>query len=184
MKIILAILFSLCISTAYSQLEIHHLTGNCYVFTTYNDFNGESFPANGMYIVTDSGAVMIDMPWDTTQVLPLLDSIRNRHGKELFWTISTHFHEDRTGAIDIFKRLGILTYSSKLTRQLCKEKGEIHRPILYLMTTLLSLRMSIAWKRITRAEGHTKDNIVIWLPKGKVLYGGCFVKSAENNRPG
>ena len=25
--------------------------------------------------------------------------------------------------------------------------------------------------------GHTADNIVVWFPKQKILYGGCFVKS-------
>jgi len=27
--------------------------------------------------------------------------------------------------------------------------------------------------------GHTTDNIVIWLPKAHVLFGGCFIKSLE-----
>jgi metallo-beta-lactamase class B len=30
-------------------------------------------------------------------------------------------------------------------------------------------------------EGHTKDNIVIWFEKEKILYGGCLVKSVEND---
>ena len=28
-------------------------------------------------------------------------------------------------------------------------------------------------------EGHTKDNIVIWFGREKILYGGCLVKSTE-----
>jgi metallo-beta-lactamase class B len=27
--------------------------------------------------------------------------------------------------------------------------------------------------------GHSADNIVVWLPSSKVLFGGCFVKAAE-----
>ena len=27
--------------------------------------------------------------------------------------------------------------------------------------------------------GHTPDNIVIWFPKNKILYGGCLVKSTD-----
>ncbi|RYZ24762.1 MAG: subclass B1 metallo-beta-lactamase, partial [Sphingobacteriales bacterium] len=26
-------------------------------------------------------------------------------------------------------------------------------------------------------EGHTSDNIVVWLPNQQILHGGCFVKS-------
>jgi metallo-beta-lactamase class B len=32
--------------------------------------------------------------------------------------------------------------------------------------------------------GHTSDNIVIWLPKQKVLYGGCFIKSVSDSSLG
>src|SRR5690606_14694998 len=28
-------------------------------------------------------------------------------------------------------------------------------------------------------EGHTKDNIVLWVKDEKVLYGGCLIKSTE-----
>lgn len=27
--------------------------------------------------------------------------------------------------------------------------------------------------------GHTKDNIVIWFEKEKILYGGCLIKGAD-----
>ena len=30
-------------------------------------------------------------------------------------------------------------------------------------------------------KGHSPDNIVIWFEKERVLYGGCLIKSAEDN---
>ncbi len=30
-------------------------------------------------------------------------------------------------------------------------------------------------------EGHTKDNIVVLFGNERIIYGGCFVKSTENN---
>ena len=32
--------------------------------------------------------------------------------------------------------------------------------------------------------GHTQDNIVVWLPKQKILFGGCFVKSIHSKNLG
>ena len=61
------------------KLVITHLTGNFYVFTTYKSLNGNPFPANGMYLITDSGAILLDTPWDTTQFQPLLDSIKFKY---------------------------------------------------------------------------------------------------------
>ena len=33
-------------------------------------------------------------------------------------------------------------------------------------------------------EGHTPDNIVIWVEKQKVLYGGCLIKSIVDSNLG
>jgi metallo-beta-lactamase class B len=27
--------------------------------------------------------------------------------------------------------------------------------------------------------GHTKDNVVVWIPDKKILFGGCLIKSAQ-----
>ena len=32
--------------------------------------------------------------------------------------------------------------------------------------------------------GHTRDNLVVWLPEHRVLFGGCMVKSARGRTPG
>jgi metallo-beta-lactamase class B len=28
-------------------------------------------------------------------------------------------------------------------------------------------------------EGHTRDNVVVWFPGKKILFGGCFIKSLD-----
>lgn len=33
-------------------------------------------------------------------------------------------------------------------------------------------------------SGHTEDNIVVWLPKSNILFGGCFVKSIHSKNLG
>ena len=52
------------------------LTGDFYIYTTYNTYQGNRIPANGMYLVTGAGVVLFDTPWDNTQFQPLLDSIQ------------------------------------------------------------------------------------------------------------
>ena len=80
-----ALLFSFANTFAQvikSKLKISHLTGNYYIYTTYNTYEGYQVPANGMYVVTNKGVVMFDTPWDTTQFQPLLDSIQLKHNKK------------------------------------------------------------------------------------------------------
>ena len=120
--LIIGIIFSsfLFCQTPEGKLKISHLTGDYYIFTTYKSLNGTIFPANGMYVVTENGIVLIDTPWDTTQFQPFCDSILKRHNKKVILCLATHFHDDRTGGFDFFKGIGAKTYSSKQTFDLCK----------------------------------------------------------------
>jgi glyoxylase-like metal-dependent hydrolase (beta-lactamase superfamily II) len=84
------------------SLIITHLTGDFYVYTTYKDYAGNPFPSNGMYLLTDAGAVIFDTPWDSTQFQPLLDSIQIKHHKKAVLCIATHSHDDRTAGLEFF----------------------------------------------------------------------------------
>lgn len=165
------------------KLKITKLAADFYVFTTYKEIGGKPFPSNGMYVVTDKGVVIIDSPWDTTQCQPLLDSIEKKHRKKVTHAIATHFHDDRTGAFGFFKRRKIMTWSTYQTQQLCIKHGE--------QTAGSQFSKEMTWdfgnhklKAFWPGEGHTPDNIVIWFEKERILYGGCLVKSAENESLG
>ena len=102
------IIFFFLITNIFGQstkknIEISHLTGDFYIYTTYSLVAGSLFPANGMYLVTDSGVAMFDTPWDSTQFQPLLDSIQARHHKRVILCIATHFHEDRTAGLEYYR---------------------------------------------------------------------------------
>lgn len=168
---------------AKTRLEIRKLTGDFYIFTTYNTFvnNGDTFtfPANGMYLVTDSGVAMFDTPWDTTQFQPLLDSIQARHHRKVKLCIATHFHEDRTGGLTYYHSKGISTYTSLQTLQLCMEKHEPRAAAYFVHDTTFSLGQH-SFSTFYPGAGHAPDNIVIWFAGERILYGGCFIKSIEN----
>lgn len=179
LSLLLAALVTTMFASSQSpKLKITHLTGNIYVYTTYNLYQNTPVPSNSAYLVTDNGVVLFDTPWDTTQFQPLLDSIEAKHHQPVVLSISTHFHEDRTGGIDFLKSKGISTWSSQQTLVLCKEKGEPQAAHQFAGDTTFrigSQQINIFYP----GPGHAPDNILIWLPKDKVLYGGCFVKSTE-----
>jgi metallo-beta-lactamase class B len=161
------------------ELQITHLTGNYYVYITYNTSDGVLFPSNSMYLVTDSGVVMFDTPWDSTQFQPLLDSIEKRHGQKVVLCISTHYHADRTAGVDFLKSKGIRTYCSYQTYQLCKQFHEKQPEFFFMNDTTFTVG-KYSFNTFYPGEGHTRDNIVIWLPDSRIIYGGCFVKSTES----
>ncbi len=165
------------------DLKITHLKGDFYIYTTYNDFDGYKFPSNSMYLVTDEGVVLFDTPWDTTCFQPLLDSISARHQKQVVMAIATHYHDDRTAGLEYYKQKGIKTYTSKLTYDLCAEHNQQQAEYFFVNDTLFEIG-NHRFETYYAGEGHTKDNIVIWFGKEKILYGGCLVKSTENNHLG
>ena len=169
--------------TAVQPLQIFHLAGDFYVYTTYKTLDGQQIPSNGLYLVTDEGAVIIDTPWDESQFQPLLDSIEKKHHRKVVMSISTHYHDDRTAGLDYFRKKGIKTYTSKQTYDLCAANNEKQSEYYFTKDTIFT----IGKHKITTyypGEGHTKDNIVIWFGKEKILYGGCLVKSTVNHSMG
>jgi metallo-beta-lactamase class B len=170
--------FSLAAQSPHSALLITPLTGDFYVYTTWGKTGGILFPANGLYLVTKAGVVVIDSPWDTTQFQPLLDTIMQRHHLPVVLCIATHFHEDRTAGLDFFKTKGIKTYTSRQTDALCRANGEPRAEFLFDKDTIFSVG-GYSIQMYYPGEGHTRDNIVVWFDRGRVLYGGCLVKSTE-----
>ena len=162
----------------HAQLEIHKLTDSVYVYTTYRELESGPFPSNSMYVLTSDGIVMIDTPWDTTQLAPLLDSMKVKHNAAPIFSFSTHFHDDRTAGLKKLDSMGVKTHSTLKTKNLClKHNNEIAQHT-FLGDTLLN----IGGKQIQfyyPGKGHTEDNIVVYVNGDDVLYGGCLVKSYE-----
>jgi metallo-beta-lactamase class B len=175
--------FLICLSSISAQQEnkklvITHLTGDFYIYTTYQDLAGKPYPANSMYLVTNAGVVLFDTPWDTTQFQPLLDSIQIRHHKKAVICIATHFHEDRTAGLEFYKNKGLKTYTTLQTDELSKKRGMKRAEFLLYKDSLFTVGQ-YTFQTYFAGAGHSPDNIVIWFEKEKILYGGCLIKSTE-----
>jgi metallo-beta-lactamase class B len=161
-----------------SKLDIVHLTGDAYVYSTYHEYKGNLISSNSVYLLTSDGAVLFDTPWDSTQFQPLLDSIKFKHGKKVVLCIATHSHEDRTGGLEFYRQKGIKTYTTRQTDLISQVKQEKRAEFLLEKDSTFQVGQ-YKFQTFYPGPGHTPDNIVIWVNKSKILYGGCFVKSTE-----
>jgi metallo-beta-lactamase class B len=109
----------------------------------------------------------------------LLDSIKARHNKPVVLSISTHFHEDRTAGVAYYNKLGIKTYSSCQTRELCIQRKEKVPAYCFQKDTVFTLG-GYQIETFYPGPGHAPDNITVWFPHLKALYGGCLFKSTVN----
>jgi len=166
-----------------AKLKISHLTGDFYIYTTYNTYQESQVPANGMYLITNDGVVMFDTPWDTTQFQPLLDSIKLKHNKSVVLCFATHWHSDKTAGLEYYRQQGIKTYTTALTDELSKKNNKKRAEFIMANDTVFHAGQ-YAFETYYPGQGHTEDNIVIWFKQEKILYGGCLIKGADDENLG
>ena len=164
--------------TEKSKLKISHLTGDFYIYTTYNTYNEYLVPANGMYLVTNNGVVMFDTPWDTTQFQPLLDSIKLKHDKNVVMCFATHWHSDKTAGLEYYRQQGIKTYTTALTDKLSKKNNKKRAEFLMTKDTVFNVGQ-YSFETYYPGQAHTEDNIIIWFEREKILYGACLIKGVD-----
>jgi metallo-beta-lactamase class B len=176
----LIVYFSAPAAAQQDRILLSPLTGNIFVHTSFNLLKGQLFPANGLVVITDAGIVIIDTPWGEQPTQGLLDSLAKLYSKKVVLCISTHYHDDRTAGLDVMKRNGVATYMSMQSLELARKNNEKQSEFFFTKDTLFTVG-STEIETFYPGEGHTKDNIVVWLKKDKVLFGGCLVKSMDSD---
>ncbi len=141
----------------------------------YGDVTG-----NGLIVVADSTAYLVDTPWDRDDIL-VIQTWLDQRSLTLAGVIATHSHDDAGGNLDIFHRQLIPTWASTLTNDFLLEKDEEAATHAFTdAETVLADTIEVFYP----GPGHTLDNIVVWLPKQRLLFGGCFIRALETNSMG
>ena len=156
-----------------------HSTTGIIAGTTY-------YPANGLILERSEGSLLVDTGWDSEQALVLLEWSKQHLGAPITQALATHFHYDRTGGIPGLQARGIVTYAHPLTCELARarntvagaHKTPVPEPIAEFGAAPYSLNADC--ELYFPGAGHTRDNIVVWLPRAGTLFGGCFLKSVTS----
>ncbi|WP_413532885.1 EBR family subclass B1 metallo-beta-lactamase [Empedobacter brevis] len=177
-------LFSLILligSFAFGQIkpiQIDSINNNLFVYQTFNAFNAVEYNANGMYLVTNKGIVLFDVPWQKSQYQELNDILQKKYHLPIIAVFVTHSHEDRAGDLSFYNELKIPTYATSFTNEkLRKERKATSKFEIELGKTYKFGKEKFVVEYF--GEGHTTDNVVVWFPKYKVLDGGCLIKGAN-----
>lgn len=164
------------------DLKIQKLTDSVYLHTSFQVYDGFGLvDSNGLVVLVQNDAYIIDTPWSSEDTVKLINWIKER-GFNLKASISTHFHDDRTAGIELLNSKSVPTYASKLTNSLLKKAGKAE--------ALNSFNHHDFWLVKDQIEvfypgaGHSQDNVVVWLPNQKVLFGGCLIRAKETSSLG
>lgn len=190
------------------DLTVERIEENVFVATHRFPWAGNCLAVR----LSDSELVLVDTPWEITGTGALLQWIRERFGRIHIIAVNTHFHQDNLGGNDVLLSQSIPVYGSDLTVRLLEEnKSTLIRRTMQNLSDPKYKRYHNAYKNwdlkppdhvfelkkgLTLSIGeetievfypgpaHTQDNIVVYFPKRKILFGGCMIRSLASNRIG
>jgi glyoxylase-like metal-dependent hydrolase (beta-lactamase superfamily II) len=161
-----------------TTLQIKQIEDGVFLHTSY--MKTESYGlvgSNGLVVVDGHEVIIIDTPWSESDTRELLSWV-NEKGFSVKASISTHFHEDRTAGIEVLNSESVSTYTSELTNELLIREG---KPTASNVLSDSEFTLSEGLVEVFYpGAGHTRDNLVVWLPKNRILVGGCLVRSLKS----
>lgn len=160
-------------------LWVARIAPTVWLHTTTHPVGGLIYPANGLLLLRDGEALLIDTGWTPSQAQLLAEWVRSELKARLRLAVATHFHNDRTGGVEALKALGVRTVAHPLTSRLAQAHGlPTPEPLVGFEDGVF--RLDDGCELFFPGAGHTRDNIVAYVPDAQILYGGCFLKSATS----
>ena len=163
-------------------LQITPITEHTYRHLTYLD--SETYGrvgCNGLIVVEDGEAIVYDSPATQSAANELIYYIENNLDARVTAVIATHFHADCLGGLEAFHARGIRSYSSDSTARLAATSGA-PVPSTTFHDRLELNAGKLATETVYPGPGHTRDNVVGYVPREEVLFGGCLIKSMGSGK--
>lgn len=157
-------------------LQIEQISLNTFVHISYlntNDFG--KVGCNGMIVIHEGEAIVFDTPTDDKGSRELISWLERERKVKVKAVVSTHFHDDCVGGLGEFHARGIPSYASSKTIELAKDEENLVPQKGFKK----KLTLKVGGLKVINqfpGEGHTRDNIVSYVPSDQVLFGGCLIK--------
>lgn len=140
-------------------------------------------PSNGLILVEKGEAFLFDTPIDKRQTKALTDWIASDLNAKVTGFVPNHWHSDCIGGLEYLHSIGVRSYANLMTVKIAKERGipvpqQGFTDSLYLTLGTTDIRCYYL------GGGHSKDNIVVWIPAEQILFGGCLLKDVHTESLG
>lgn len=160
------------------DLELVRLTPDCFLYTAWSDIeNWGRIGSNGLVLISNGKALLIDSPTLESQTVELAWWFDKNLDVKFEAFVPGHWHDDCVGGINWLNRNGVKTYANSLTNQILASKGLPQAKESFSDSLTLTIGNTKA-ELYYLGGGHSTDNIVVWIPSQKILFGGCMLKSS------
>lgn len=175
---VLAVWAGFVCSAGDGSIGLARLSDSVWVHTSFYNYDGNRVPSNGVIVLTGAGLVLIDTPWTPGQTRELLEAAERQFGRKVVLALVTHAHQDRIGGMDVLIENGVKVLSTPMTCELAGKAGYPKpQPVLDPGSQTLTVGRTVI-EVYYPGPSHTLDNVVVYLPGDRVLFGGCVVKAA------
>ncbi|WP_084398566.1 subclass B1 metallo-beta-lactamase [Henriciella aquimarina] len=170
---------------APGAVEFEQLAPGVWMHTSYETVEGYGpVLSHGLIVVRGDHSVLVDTGWNDDQTAEILDWVQTTLGKPVEAAVFTHAHSDKMGGVQAVRDRGIETYANALSNRLAPSVG--------LTPAEHSLELSDpgdtadldGLEVLYPGGGHTRDNITVYDPQSRILFGGCLVRPAESDTLG
>jgi glyoxylase-like metal-dependent hydrolase (beta-lactamase superfamily II) len=135
----------------------------------------------------------------------VLDWIDRRFAPPSVVAVNSHYHADAAGGNRVLRERGVAVWGSALTAELVRTKGaglleELRRDVAgteneglfdqsvpvepdHLIPDGESRTLELGGQRVVIVDpgpAHSPDNVVVWFPHARILFGGCMVKASDS----
>jgi metallo-beta-lactamase class B len=166
------------------NIELIKISSNVFLHVSYSeDPNFGRFASNGMIFVDKNQCFLFDTPVDDSLTKQLVDYIQDSLKIEIIGFVPNHWHNDCMGGINYLKTLGVKTYANELTIQKARTNNLPLPETGFKDSLFLTLHDKII-QCYYFGPAHSSDNIVVWLPAERILFGGCMVKELKSKSLG
>ena len=161
------------------DLRVERIDRDVWLHTSWQKLSdGTRFPSNGL-IVRDGGhLVLVDTAWGDPLTAELMTWIDRTLKLPVERAIVTHFHDDRMGGAPALIARGIPFFGQPRTAEIAKEKGLSPPQVLEALATPGSATRVGRIEIFSPGPAHAPDNVVVWLARERILFGGCMVRAA------
>jgi peptidoglycan/xylan/chitin deacetylase (PgdA/CDA1 family) len=164
-----------------TRVSLTRLSDNLWLHTSTRELEGVgAFPSHGLLVEHRDGGLLIDGAWGRQATVELLEQIERGVGKRPRAAIVTDFHDDRAGGTAVLEEAGIEVWTSAgiIDRlEAASEPAPAHalEPSPW-SGTLADVALEVWFP----GAGHSPENLVVWLPDRRVLFGGCLLRAWES----
>jgi glyoxylase-like metal-dependent hydrolase (beta-lactamase superfamily II) len=167
------------------DVALDRLAAGVWMHTSWSRLpDGTWFPANGLVVAERDGLILIDTAWGAENTEQLLALIAREIGRPVRYAVATHAHDDRVGGAAVLQAHSIGLLVTDATRALAAKEMDDDVELVFV-DSLGDLEVGVG-RMVGPVEiffpghGHSSDNVTVWVPDARILFGGCAVKDAAS----